>query len=98
MKIHPLGDEMAGEARPATPKGLEDSGPVFDRARRLVSSLFGGLDAQVVLMAEGQTWRSHDPDGQLPKDAPVAALAIRKGQLIWIADATQDERFKDRPS
>ncbi|HEY8003031.1 MAG TPA: ATP-binding protein [Phenylobacterium sp.] len=89
---------MAGEGRSKTPVGLEQSGPVFDRARRLARSLFGGdADASVVLVAGGEAWRSHDPKGKLPKDAPVAEIAVREGRLFWLADASKDPRFADRP-
>ena len=71
---------------------------MFDRARRLAKTLFGAVDAQVVLIEDGQAWRSHDPDGQLPNDAPVAAIAVRENRLIWIGDASQDPRFRDRPA
>jgi PAS domain S-box-containing protein len=89
---------MAHPSRLKTPSGFEQSGAAFDRARRLAKTLFGGaVDAQVVLVEDGQAWRSHDPRGQLPKDAPVASLAVEEDRLIWIGDATQDPRFSDRP-
>jgi PAS domain S-box-containing protein len=88
---------MAGAGRLKTPKGLEQSGPVFDRARRLARTLFGDVEASVVLVNQGAAWRSHDPDSALPKDAPVAQIAIEAGRLFWLADATQDPRFRDRP-
>ena len=81
------------------PNGFEQSAPVFDRARRLAKTLFGDtVEASVVLVGEGDAWRSHDPSGQAPKDAPVARIAVEENRLIWIADATQDPRFCDRPS
>jgi PAS domain S-box-containing protein len=89
---------MAGATRLKTPSGLEHSGPVFDRARRLARTLFGDVEASVVLMDGGPAWRSHDPDGHLPKDAPVARIAVDEGRLLWVADASQDPRFRDRPN
>ncbi|MDB5437075.1 MAG: sensor histidine kinase/response regulator [Phenylobacterium sp.] len=89
---------MAGATRLKTPSGLEHSGPVFDRARRLARTLFGDVEASVVLMDGGPAWRSHDPDGRLPKDAPAARIAIDEGRLLWVADASQDPRFRDRPN
>jgi PAS domain S-box-containing protein len=80
------------------PSGLEQSGPVFDRARRLARTLFGNVEASVVLVGEGDAWRSHDPDGRAPKDAPVARLAVQEGRLLWIGDAREDPRFRDRPA
>jgi PAS domain S-box-containing protein len=52
----------------------------------------------LVLMGEGAAWRSHDPSGQAPKDAPVARLVIDSGELLWVADASLDERFRHRPN
>jgi PAS domain S-box-containing protein len=89
---------MAGEPRPQTPEGLEQSGPVFDRARRLARTLFQDVEASVVLLGEGDAWRSHDPTGNAPKDAPVARLVVDSGELLWVADASQDERFRHRPN
>jgi PAS domain S-box-containing protein len=89
---------MAAASGSKMPSGLEESGPVFDRARRLARTLFGDVEASVVLVGEGDAWRSHDPDGRAPKDAPVAHIAVREGRLVWIADASQDPRFCDRPA
>jgi PAS domain S-box-containing protein len=94
----PLGKRMAGEPRPHAPKGLEQSGPVFDRARRLARTLFQDVEASVVLLGDGEAWRSHDLTGAAPKDAPVARLVMDSGELLWVADATQDARFRDRPN
>ena len=91
-----LGKSMAGESRPHAPKGLEESGPVFDRARRIARTLFQDVEASVVLLGDGMAWRSHDPDGQAPKDAPVARIVVDSGKLLWVSDASQDERFRHR--
>jgi PAS domain S-box-containing protein len=80
------------------PSELANSGAVFDRTQRLAKALFPGNDSQVVLVGEGDAWRSHDPEGRLPKDAPGARLAVTEGKLLWLADATKDARFCDRPS
>ncbi|HEY2357013.1 MAG TPA: ATP-binding protein [Phenylobacterium sp.] len=88
---------MAGAGRLKTPSGLEQSGPVFDRARRLARTLFGDVEAGVVLVDRGAAWRSHGQERDLPKDAPVAEIAIEEGRLFWLGDATQDPRFRDRP-
>jgi len=88
---------MAGAGRATTPRELEQSGPVFDRARRLASTLFGDVDAAVVLVENGTAWRSSDPEGRLPKDAPAAEIAVAENRLFWLADASKDRRFRDRP-
>ena len=80
------------------PPELAESGAVFDRTQRLAKALFPGNDCQVVLVSDTDTWRSHDPEGRLPKDAPAARLAVAEGKLLWVADASQDPRFSDRPS
>ncbi len=78
------------------PTGFEESGPIFDRARRLARALFPEAEASVVLPGVGQTWRSHEPYGKAPKTAPVALRAMERGELIWLGDLTKDPEFKDR--
>src|SRR5512140_348765 len=87
---------MAGAGRAKMPSGLEQSGPVFDRARRLARSLFGDVEASVVLVGDGAAWRSHDPIGLGPEDSPIACAAVAEGRLQWISDVRQDPRFRDR--
>jgi PAS domain S-box-containing protein len=89
-------ERMAEAGHPDTPKGLEQSGPVFDRARRLARTLFQDVEAGVVLVGEGGAWRSHNPSGRAPKDAPVAQLVVDSGEAMWVADARLDPRFRDR--
>ena len=86
---------MAGVSGSNMQIGLEQSGPVFDRARRLAKTLFGAVDAQVALISDGKAWRSHDPQGQFPDEAPAASLAIQEGRLLWVPDASRDPRFRD---
>ncbi|MFL5296534.1 MAG: ATP-binding protein [Phenylobacterium sp.] len=83
----------------APPPELAGSGLVFDRVRRLAKALFpSACDAQIVLVGEGPAWRSHDPKGRAPPDAPVAHIAVAEGRLLWVADAREDPRFRDRPN
>ncbi|RAK58354.1 hypothetical protein DJ021_00280 [Phenylobacterium hankyongense] len=77
------------------PPELEHSGPVFDRARRLGRTLFGNCDAQIILVGDGPAWRSHDPEGQMPPEAPAASIAVAENRLLWVGDASQDPRFCD---
>ena len=86
---------MAAGGRLKIPTGLEQSGPAFDRARRLAKSLFGAVDAQVVLVTDGKAWRSHDPRRRLPDEAPAARVAVEEDRLLWLPDASQDPRFRD---
>ena len=87
---------MAVERRPYRPSGLEQSGPVFDRTRRLARALFRDVEASVVLVNDGEAWRSHNPTGEAPTDAPVAQLIVDSGEAMWVADASQDPRFCER--
>src|SRR6202000_2367179 len=43
-------------------------------------------------------WRSHDSAGIAPRDAPVARIAVDEKRLVWIGDASRDERFRERPN
>jgi GAF domain-containing protein len=51
-----------------------------------------------VLVGDGPAWRSHDPEGRLSPDAPGARVALAENKLLWVADARQDPRFRDRPN
>jgi PAS domain S-box-containing protein len=87
----------AAAAKPVRPSGLEQSQAVFDRAVRLACALFGDVKAQISLIdGDAPAWRSHDPEGRIPTDAPVSRLVIAEGKLLWIADATQDDRLRGR--
>jgi PAS domain S-box-containing protein len=79
------------------PFGAELSIAVFDRATRIARSLFAEADATLILMQDGQTWRSRDPDGVFPQEDPAAELAMRTSELLWIANCATDPRFKDHP-
>ncbi|CAN7283193.1 ATP-binding protein [Phenylobacterium sp. LjRoot219] len=78
------------------PLELERSGPVFDRARRLAGALFGGdaKDADIVLVENGQVWRSSDPNGRrMPATAQGSQWVVEHGELLWIEDLSHDARF-----
>jgi PAS domain S-box-containing protein len=73
----------ASAARPE----LEQSGPVFDRARRLAAALFGrGASADVVLVSGESVWRSCDPEGRVNVDAQGSRAVIASGRLLWTED------------
>src|SRR5437868_3172954 len=82
----------------AIPSGLEQSGPVFDRATRLARSMFGGVDAQVTLMAKTGLWRSRPGGEGIGGEATGVREVMRLGQAIWVEDCFQDPRFKDAPT
>jgi PAS domain S-box-containing protein len=83
-------------ATPTRPEDLQHSGPVFDRAVRLAGALFADTKAQISLIGDGPAWRSHDPDGRIPSDAPASRLVVAAGELLWIEDASKDPRFRER--
>ena len=82
-------DEATGTA-PARPE-LEQSGPVFDRARRLAAALFGdGAGADILLLEGDFVWRSSDPTGRVRVAAGPVALPIERGGPVWFEDLQQD--------
>ncbi len=62
----PSSDPNATSARVVPSSfGLDLSIAVFERATRLASSLFPGAEASVILVHQGQVWRSRFAD-ELP--------------------------------
>ncbi|ACG77577.1 sensor histidine kinase/response regulator [Phenylobacterium zucineum HLK1] len=83
------------------PPGLEQSGPVFDRATRLLRTLFGGdVEAQITLVeGEGEgVW--HSRGGGTPSAAQAAGVRelMRTGAPVWSEDCREDPRFLDDAS
>jgi GAF domain-containing protein len=67
---------------------LEQSSPVFDRARRLASAVFGGgVGADIVLVDGGSVWCSCDPEGRARVEASRGTAVVASGKPLWIADA-----------
>ena len=58
---------MVSGADERRPFGLEISQAVCDRATRLAKALFGALDAQVILMRDGEVWRSREVELEVRK-------------------------------
>src|SRR5437868_1372879 len=93
---------MAGGKRPTTrrppktPRGLEQSGAVFERATRLARALFGDVDAQITLVDGDDVWNSRDVahDG----DADAVRIAMTSGETLWVEDARKDSRLADHPA
>ncbi|WP_293450237.1 ATP-binding protein [Phenylobacterium sp.] len=79
------------------PPGLEQSGPIFDRATRLARTLFGEVEAQITLPAEGGSWRSRPAGAELHGDARGVREVMNRGEAIWVEDASADPRFSDDP-
>jgi PAS domain S-box-containing protein len=80
------------------PAGLEESGPVFDRATRLARTLFGDVDSQITLVSEAGIWRSRSGHRSIPGDASAVEEVMRRGELLWIEDACADPHFRDHPN
>jgi PAS domain S-box-containing protein len=74
------------------PFGLDAALPAFARATRLAKTLFGALDASIVLIGPHGPWRSRK-SADLPTDDPAAEMIIATGQPMWIEDALRDPRF-----
>jgi PAS domain S-box-containing protein len=79
-------------SRGPRPFELDLSQEICDRATRLAKTLFGEVDAQVVLVKEGRTWRSRDQGSSQPI-GPAGRLVLTTGQPIWIPDGRLDPRF-----
>jgi PAS domain S-box-containing protein len=94
-----MGEDQGREdgLAPVAPFGIDLSMAVIERATRIASGLFDDGFAIVVLMHEGQFWRSRYADNGLPMQDPVAETIIRSGEPLWIEDASQDPRHARNP-
>ena len=86
---------MPADQGTSGPFGLDISQAVCDRATRLARSLFGAMDAQIVLVDGDQVWGSRS--GLATARDPAAATVMRTGELLWIADGRLDPKFHDHP-
>ena len=87
-----MGEETGREdgSAPTAPFGVDLSMAVIERATRIASGLFDDGYAIVILMHEGQFWRSRYADNGLTLQDPIAEAIIRSGEAVWIEDADQD--------
>jgi PAS domain S-box-containing protein len=94
-----MGEDKGQEdgSSPTAPFGIDLSMAVIERATRLANGLFGDSFAIVVLMHEGEFWRSRYADNGLPMQEPVAELIIREGKPLWIEDASRDPVHAHNP-
>src|SRR4051812_46093344 len=88
-----LGGSMTAERAKGAetmPPGLEQSGPIFDRATRLARTMFGGVDAQVTLVSKRGVWRSRpmtaEVAGRMDSEASAAREVMRTGEVVWVED------------
>jgi PAS domain S-box-containing protein len=99
-----LGGSMTAERAKGAetmPPGLEQSGPIFDRATRLARTMFGGVDAQVTLVSKRGVWRSRpmtaEVAGRMDSEASAAREVMRTGEVVWVEDCRADPRFCNDP-
>ncbi|HEY9218737.1 MAG TPA: PAS domain S-box protein, partial [Phenylobacterium sp.] len=71
------------------PFGMSPIEPVFNRATRVAKTLFGALDASIVLVDGDLIWRSRD-HGDLSGGARFARQIMASGELLWIEDTHLD--------
>jgi len=76
------------------PFGFDASLAAFDRATRLAQSMFAFSGASIILVHEGEVWRSRFAD-ILPSEDPGADEVMKSGEMLWIEDTLLDPRSKD---
>ncbi len=86
-------DPQLGGARSPRPFELDLSQEVCDRATRLAKTLFGQVEAQILLVQNGRAWRSRDPEGDYPIGSSLQ-IVLDTGQPLWVEDASIDPRFR----
>ncbi|MBW8815631.1 MAG: response regulator [Caulobacterales bacterium] len=79
------------------PSGLEQSGPVFDRATRLARALFGEVDSDITLITDRGAWRNRNRGDQFRRDSRGVLEVIRRGEVVWAEDCTTHPLFQDDP-
>jgi PAS domain S-box-containing protein len=94
---------MSGEpGATIMPPGLEQSGPVFDRATRLARTLFGDVHAQISLVSGAGLWRSRtyaeDTPEKLENEAGAVREVMRQGGVVWVEDCRNDPNFRNDPT
>jgi signal transduction histidine kinase len=87
-----------GEGLDPMPFGVDISMRVFHRATLVARALFPGSESAVILVKDGQAWRSRGRKGLFPARDLAAELVIASGEMLWVADARKDPRFAESPS
>jgi PAS domain S-box-containing protein len=64
--------------------------PAFDRATRIAVSLFGGIEAWVVLIDGERVWRSGGSLVGSPSPANGSRWVIANDKALWVADRAAD--------
>ncbi|HEX5378683.1 MAG TPA: ATP-binding protein [Phenylobacterium sp.] len=86
---------MTDDYASARPFGLDISQAVCDRATRLARTMFGAMEAQIVLVSGEQVWRSRNHVGVEGEDIPATRTVLETGEIMWLEDARLDPRFAD---
>ncbi len=90
---------MSGEVADGRPFGLDISQAVCDRATRLAKTLFGDVDARIILVNGDAIWSNRDPEGKVVQGRPpIIDLILESGKPLWIADTRLDPRSRDSES
>ena len=82
---------------PTAPFGVDLSMTVIERATRIASGLFDDGYAIVIMMHDGQFWRSRYADNGVPLHDPVAEAIIAAGKPLWVEDATEHPVYAHNP-
>ena len=89
-------NQVAGAAEITRPFELDLSQEVCDRATRIAKTMFGPVDAQVILVREGKVWRSREPNKSSPLGLGVKHV-VETARPLWIEDGQTDACFSDSP-
>src|SRR5580658_2235053 len=75
------------------PFGMSPVLPAFERATRMVTTLFGEVEASVVLVDQGQVWRSAGELVGSGRPAGGSTQVIESGKAMWVADRAERPDF-----
>jgi len=94
-----MGEEkgQADGPAPKAPFGVDLSMTVIERATRIAGGLFDDGYAIVIMMHEGQFWRSRYANNGVPVYDPVAEAIVATGEPLWVEDATQHPVYAHNP-
>jgi signal transduction histidine kinase len=94
--MHDTAERGAIRTSRSAPFGLDLTMAVFDRASRLARSMFRSAYASIILVHNGEVWRSRYAD-VLPTEDPLTEAVLKGGELFWVEDGRQDPRFAQNP-
>lgn len=102
MKLPEAPDNEAKRLQALSASGLLDdaSSDDFDRFTRLAQALFGCKISLFTIIDEQRQWFKSRQGTELketPRDISFCAHAVFNDKLLYVPDATADERFADNP-